>query len=43
MHENSKMTYQNDMLVEYFDKFQSFCFYLSLDSVLKGELNFKYK
>jgi len=43
IHKNSKMTYQNDMLVEYFDNFQSFCFYLSLDSVLKGELNFKYK
>ena len=43
IHKNSKMTHQNDMLVEYFDNFQSFCFYLSLDSVLKGELNFKYK
>ena len=43
IHKNSKMTYQNNMLVEYFDNFQSFCFYLSLDSVLKGELNFKYK
>ena len=30
-------------LVEYFDKYQAFCFDLSLDSVLKGELNFKYK
>ena len=30
-------------LVEYFDKYQSFCFYLSLDSVLKGNLNFVYK
>ena len=29
--------------VEYFDKYQSFCFYLSLDSVLKGNLNFVYK
>lgn len=37
---NTSKTYQ---LVEYFDKYQSFCFYLTLDSVLKGELNFVYK
>ena len=30
-------------LVEYFDKYKTFCFDLRLDSVLKGELNFKYK
>ena len=29
------------MLVEYFDKYQAFCLDLSIDSVLKGELNFK--
>ena len=33
----------NAELVAYFDKFYSFCFELSLDSVLKGELNFNYK
>ena len=30
-------------LVEYFDKYQAFCFDLSSDSVLKGDLNFNYK
>ena len=30
-------------LVDYFDKYQAFCFELSLDSVLKGDLNFNYK
>ena len=30
-------------LVEYFDKYQAFCFDLSLDSVLSGDLNFNYK
>ena len=30
-------------LVEYFDKYQSFCFDLTIDSVLKGNLNFNYK
>ena len=29
------------MLAEYFDKYQAFCLDLSIDSVLKGELNFK--
>ena len=33
----------NDHLIEYFDKYKSFCFDLSLDSVLQGELNFIYK
>ena len=32
----------NIELVEYFDKYQAFCFDLSSDSVLKGELNFNY-
>ena len=31
----------NDLLIKYFDKFQAFCFDLSADKVLKGELNFK--
>ena len=30
-------------LVKYFDKYQAFCLDLSLDSVLKGDLNFNYK
>ena len=30
-------------LIDYFDKYEAFCFDLSLDSVLKGELKFNYK
>ena len=30
-------------LVDYFDKYESFCFDLTSDSILKGELNFIYK
>ena len=30
-------------LIDYFDKYRAFCIDLSLDSVLKGNLNFKYK
>ena len=30
-------------LVDYFDKYQAFCFDLALDSVLHGDLNFYYK
>ena len=33
----------NIKLVEYFDKYQAFCFDLTSDSVLKGDLNFNYK
>ena len=33
----------NIRLVEYFDKYQAFCFDLSPDSVLSGDLNFNYK
>ena len=33
----------NIELVEYFDKYQVYCFDLSSDSVLKGDLNFNYK
>ena len=32
-----------DDLVDYFDKYQAFCFELSSDSVLNGDLNFIYK
>jgi len=30
-------------LIEYFNKYHAFCFDLSFDSVLRGEINFKYK
>ena len=33
----------NVPLIQYFDKYQTFCFDLSSDSVLKGELKFNYK
>ena len=29
-------------LIKYFNKYQSFCFDLSLNSVIKGDFNFKY-
>ena len=32
----------NELLIKYFDKFQAFCFDLSADNVLKGELHFNY-
>ena len=38
---NEKMA-NNDNLINYFHDFQSFCFDLSSDSVLKGELKFKF-
>ena len=38
----SKKTPNNNHIIEYFDKFQTFCFDLNSDSVLKGKLNFKY-
>ena len=38
-----KKNTDNIELVEYFDKYQAFCFDLSSDSVLKGDLNFNYK
>ena len=33
----------SDFLIEYFNKYEAFCFDLSPDSVLSGELNFNYK
>ena len=33
----------NISLIKYFDKYKAFCFDLSPDSVLRGDLNFKYK
>ena len=39
----NKKSIINIELVEYFDRYQAFCFDLSTDSVLKGDLNFNYK
>ena len=39
---NLKKT-NNSALIEYFDKYEAFCFDLNSDSVLKGELNFNYE
>ena len=36
-----KKTADSIRLVEYFDKYQAFCFDLGSDSVLRGDLNFK--
>ena len=33
----------NGLLIKYFNQYQAFCFDLTSDKVLKGELNFKYK
>ena len=38
-----KKSANNIGLVDYFDKYQAFCFDLSSDSVLSGDLNFNYK
>ena len=35
-------TANNMLLIKYFDKYQAFCFDLSSDSVLQGELKFKF-
>ena len=40
---NEQKKANNDPLIEYFDKFEAFCFDLSSDSVLQGELNFNFK
>ena len=42
-HNSMKKKADNLPLIEYFDKYQAFCFDLSFDSVLRGDLNFKYK
>jgi len=36
-------TYDNTGIIDYFDQFEAFCFDLSSDSVLKGDLKYKYK
>ena len=33
----------NDEIIDYFDKYESFCFDLTLDSVLNGDIKFNYK
>ena len=43
LEKNSKKMANNLLLIKYFDKYQAFCLDLSLDSVLKGNLNFNYK
>ena len=40
---NIKKEAYNASLIRYFDKYQAFCFDLTSDSVLKGDLNFEYK
>ena len=40
---NTKKHSINDFLIEYFKKYEAFCFDLSPDSVLSGDLNFTYK
>ena len=40
---NNQETPNNEPLIQYFDTYQAFCFDLSSDSVLKGDLNFNYK
>ena len=40
---NIKKKAYNASLIRYFDKYQAFCLDLSLDSVLKGDLKFRYK
>ena len=40
---NIKNNSINKGIIEYFDKYEAFCFDLNANSVLKGELNFNYK
>ena len=40
---NKKNTTNNSDLIEYFNKYETFCFDLSPDSVFKGDLKFNYK
>tara|TARA_B000000460_G_scaffold28812_1_gene18203 strand:- start:70 stop:456 length:387 start_codon:yes stop_codon:yes gene_type:complete len=40
---NVNNTTINEGIIEYFDKYEAFCFDLNPDSVLKGELKFNYK
>ena len=40
---NIKNITDNMGIIDYFNKYKAFCFDLTLDGVLKGELQFKYK
>ena len=40
---NKKNNIIDPLLVDYFNKYEAFCFDLSPDSVLKGDFNFNYK
>ena len=40
---NIKNSIINKDIIEYFDKYEAFCFDLNPDSVLKGDLKFNYK
>ena len=40
---NIKNNTINKGIIEYFDKYEAFCFDLKPDSVLRGDLNFNYK
>ena len=40
---NVNNTTINEGIIEYFDKYEAFCFDLNPNSVLKGELKFNYK
>ena len=40
LNNNKNMNYED--IVDYFDKYLSFCFDLTSDSVLKGDLKFNY-
>ena len=42
-HYTAPKTTDNADLVKYFDQYQAFCFDLSSDNVLKGDVNFNYK
>ena len=40
---NNQKIANNKLLIKYFDNFQAFCFDLSPDSILRGDLNFIYE
>ena len=40
---NVKNSSNNEGLIDYFNKYEAFCFDLTSDSVLKGELKFNYR
>ena len=41
-YQNIEKNSTNLPLIQYFEKYESFCFNLKPDSVLEGDLNFKY-